>query len=127
MLIRKDLLDKVGLLDEAFFMFSEEVDLCNRCQKSGAKVVYIPSAMVIHVHAGSTGQTVQRVLRLYSGKLQYFYKHFGSAIENRLRRMMVIASICKFVIYRLLRVISLGRIRKDDFWGDVSKQLMIMP
>ena len=127
MLIRKSLLDRIGLLDETFFMFSEEVDLCYRCHRAGSKVLYIHSATVIHTQAGSTGLTVQRVMRLYSGKLLYFYKHFGSNIENRLKQMMVIASVCKFVIYRILRVISLGRIRKDDFWWDVSKKLLIIP
>ncbi len=78
LLIRKTLLDQVGLLDEVFFMFSEEVDLCNRCHKVGAKVIYVPSAMVIHTNGGSTGKTVGRIMLLYSGKLQYFYKHFGS-------------------------------------------------
>jgi GT2 family glycosyltransferase len=126
MLIRKTLLDQIGLLDEVFFMFNEEIDLCNRCHKVGAKVVYVKSAIVIHVEGGSTGQTVQRIIRLYSGKLQYFYKYFGSKVENRLKNMMVIASIFKFVIYRLLRVISLGRSRKDEFWWDVSKKLLIM-
>jgi GT2 family glycosyltransferase len=126
MLIRKSLLNQIGLLDEAFFMFSEEVDLCNRCHKAGAKVLYVKSAMVIHTHAGSTGMTVQRIMRLYSGKLQYFYKHFGSKVEYRLKHMMLIASMCKFVVYRLLRIISLGWIRKDDFWWDVSKNLLIM-
>jgi GT2 family glycosyltransferase len=126
MLVRKTLLDQIGLLDEAFFMFSEEVDLCNRCHKVGAKVVYVESATVIHTHAGSTGQTVQRIMRLYSGKLLYFYKHFGPNIEKRLKRMMLIASMLKGLIYRMIRVISLGRIRKDEFWRAVSKELSAM-
>jgi GT2 family glycosyltransferase len=123
MLIRKTLLDHIGLLDEAFFMFSEEVDLCNRCHKQGAKVVWIESARVIHVRGGSTGQTVQRVMHLYSGKLLYFYKHFGPNAERHLKRMMIMAAMIKGIFYRLLRVISLGRIQKDEFWWDVSKDL----
>jgi GT2 family glycosyltransferase len=126
MLIRKELLDRIGLLDEEFFMFNEEVDLCKRCHAAGSKVVSIQTATVIHVHAGSTGQTVQRIIRLYTAKLHYFYKHFGPTIENRLRRMMLIASIVKGAIYRMVRVISLGRIRKDDFWIAVSKELSSM-
>ena len=123
MLIRKTLLDQIGLLDEAFFMFNEEVDLCNRCHQLGAKVVYIQSAIVIHVKGGSTGQTVQRVMRLYSGKLLYFYKHFGPNAERQLRRIMILATMMKGIFYRFLRVISLGRIQEDELWWDVSKDL----
>jgi len=123
MLIRRSLLDQIGLLDEAFFMFNEEIDLCYRSHKVGTKVVYVQSAIVIHSEGGSTGQSVQRIMRLYSGKLLYFYKHFGPNAERRLKRMMVIATISKGLIYRMLRLLSLGSIHKDDFWWTVSKEL----
>ena len=123
MLIRKTLLEQVGLLDESFFMFSEEVDLCKRCLKAGGKVVYVPYAIVIHAQAGSTGQTVQRIMRLYSGKLHYFYKHFGPNAERRLKSAMVVSARVKGLIYRIVRVLSLGRIQKDEFWMSVSKEL----
>jgi hypothetical protein len=123
MLIRKTLLDQIGLLDEAFFMFNEEVDLCNRCHNAGLKVVSVYSATAIHAEGGSTGQTVQRVVRLYSGKLHYFYKYFGPSAEQRLKRVMWFSAMVKSIIYRMIRVISFGRIRKDDFWWAVSKEL----
>lgn len=123
MLIRKTLLNEIGLLDEAYFMFNEEVDLCNRCHNAGLKVVCVYSATAIHAEGGSTGQTVQRVVRLYSSKLHYFYKHFGPKAEQRLKRVMRFSAMVKGIIYRLLRVISFGHIRKDDFWWAVSKEL----
>ena len=123
MLIRKTLLDQIGLLDEAFFIFSEEVDLCNRCHKAGQKVVCIYSATAIHAEGGSTGQTVQRIVRLYSSKLHYFYKYFGPKVEQRLKRIMKFSVMVKGMIYCLLRIISFGHIRKDDFWWAVSKEL----
>jgi hypothetical protein len=124
MLIRKSLLDQIGLLDETFFMFNEEVDLCFRCHKAGKKVVYIDSAIVVHVEGGSTGQTVQRIIRLYSGKLHYFDKHFGPNAEKRLKHIMLITTKLKSVIYRFLKYLSLGHIRKDEFWYAVSNELM---
>lgn len=123
MLIRRALLDQIGLLDEAFFMFNEEVDLCYRCHKVDAKVVSVQSATVVHVEGGSTGQTVQRIMHLYSGKLLYFDKHFGLNAERRLKHVIVIATKLKMLFYRMLRVTSLGRIHKDDFWWAVSKEL----
>ena len=124
MLIRKSIIDQIGLLDEAFFMFNEEVDLCNRCHKAGAKVVYVDSAIIIHAQAGSTGQTPRRIIQLYSAKLHYFYKHFGPRGKQYLKYVMVVSSILKIGVYRLLRIISLGKIRKDEFWIYISKELI---
>jgi len=124
MLIRKSLIDRIGLLDESFFMFSEEVDLCNRCHKAGAKVVHVPSAIIIHLEAGSTGQTVQRVIRLYKGKLHYFHKYYGSKAEARLRRAMLVSAKVKSIVYSFIRLFSLGKFKKDEFWRSVSNELL---
>lgn len=127
MVIRKTLLDQIGLLDEAFFMFNEEIDFCNRCHKAGSKVISVPSATVFHVGGGSTDSTIQRILRLYNAKLLYFKKHFGLEVEYRLWVMMKIAAIVKGSLYSLLRIFSFGRIEKGDFWWSISKELNIKP
>ena len=57
------------------------------------------------------------------GKLIYFSKHFGPNAERRLKDMMVATARLKGLLYRILRVLSLGRIQKDEFWLAVSKEL----
>lgn len=86
-LVRRAMLDEIGLLDERFFMFSEEVDLCKRASIAGWKVVHVAGAKVVHVGGGSSGLTSRRVLQLYRSKLQYFHKHHG----DRLSRTLFIA------------------------------------
>ena len=79
LLIRREALDEVGLLDEDFFMYSEEVDLCTRLRRSGWLLYWMPSAEVIHFGGQSTRQVAEEMfLRLYEGKILYFRKHHSS-------------------------------------------------
>ena len=51
---RRTMLDEIGLFDEDFFLYMEDVDLAFRARLSGWKCMYVPSALVIHVHGGTT-------------------------------------------------------------------------
>ncbi|KKQ61344.1 MAG: Glycosyl transferase family 2 [Parcubacteria group bacterium GW2011_GWE2_38_18] len=50
LLIKKEVIDKVGMFDERFFMYLEDTDLCKRISLAGWKVVYLPTAEVFHHH-----------------------------------------------------------------------------
>lgn len=54
-LLRRRMLDQIGLLDERFFMYYEDVDLCWRARAAGWRMVYVPASVVRHVHSGSSG------------------------------------------------------------------------
>ena len=56
MLIRRSMLDAVGLLDEDYFMYSEDVDLCRRARRAGWGVYWAPDAEVVHIGGQSTRQ-----------------------------------------------------------------------
>lgn len=53
-MIKKDVVDKVGLLDESLFMYGEEVDWCYRIKKAGYEVIYDPGIEIIHDKGGSS-------------------------------------------------------------------------
>ncbi len=55
MLIRRRVLDEIGLLDERFFMYTEDVDFCLRARKAGYRVYYDPSETALHVKGTTTG------------------------------------------------------------------------
>lgn len=123
LLVRRAVLDQVGLLDEGFFMFNEEVDLCCRAIRAGWQVAHLPTARVIHIGGGSTGHTAGRILMLYRAKLQYFAKHYGWSVERRLRGMMQLAALVKLLMYALLKSLSFGRVQRDELWRSVAKGL----
>ncbi len=78
LMLRRQVLDQIGLLDETYFMYSEEVDLCYRLQQAGWQLFWVPAATVIHYGGQSTQQVAgDMFLRLYQGKILYFRKHHG--------------------------------------------------
>jgi GT2 family glycosyltransferase len=54
-LTRKSVLDKVGLFDESYFMYAEDLDLCYRIKKAGYKIMYLPEVKIIHYKGVSSG------------------------------------------------------------------------
>jgi len=77
-LVRRDALGSVGGFDEAFFMYSEELDWCRRIKSAGWKIVYLPAAKVIH-HVGKSSEqaAAARHIHFQASKVRYFKKHHG--------------------------------------------------
>lgn len=78
MLLRKSVLDRIGFLDETFFMYGEDIDLSWRIIKSGYKNYYFPETRIIHYKGESTRKSsVNYVLIFYSAMLIFARKHFS--------------------------------------------------
>lgn len=84
--LRKKALDEVGLLDESFFLYYEEVDLCLRLSRAGWSLWYNPDSVIVHIGGGSTNKTVvqSRFLMLES-QFKYFSKHLGKVPTARFK------------------------------------------
>lgn len=79
MLMRKSVLDKVGLLDETFFMYGEDIDLSYRIIKGGYKNYYFPETKIIHYKGESTKKSsVNYVFVFYNAMVIFAKKHFSS-------------------------------------------------
>lgn len=79
MFLRKSALDRVGLLDETFFMYGEDIDLSYRMLRAGYKNVYIPSP-ILHYKGESTQKNSYRYVNaFYSAMLIFFRKHYGDS------------------------------------------------
>ena len=77
MFMRKEALDKAGLLDEQFFMYGEDIDLSYRIQKSGFKNYYFPGTSIIHFKGESTKKnSLNYVKMFYNAMLLFYNKHF---------------------------------------------------
>lgn len=78
-LIRKSLLDTIGLFDERFFIWFEEVDLCRRAREAGWEIWYDPESIVVH-HGGQSFKqkdVIQKQIYMFTSCAQYLWKHFG--------------------------------------------------
>ena len=81
MFVRREALDRVGLFDERFFLYWEDVDLCKRMADGGWKVVYFPSAAVEHAVGGSSERgLVRSVFEFHKSAYLYFMKHLRSSL-----------------------------------------------
>jgi len=78
MLIRKPLLDKIGGLDESYFMYGEDIDLSYRITKEGYKNYYLPKTRIIHYKGESTKKSsINYVLVFYQAMIIFAKKHFS--------------------------------------------------
>ncbi len=79
MLLRKETLEKTGLLDETFFMYGEDIDLSYRITKAGYKNYYFAGTTIIHYKGESTKKgSINYVKMFYNAMLIFSGKHFSS-------------------------------------------------
>lgn len=89
MLMRRAVLDHVGLLDESYWMYAEEVDWCFRCRQAGWAIWQVPQAEVVHVAGASTRQLKSRsFVALHRSRLQFFAKHYSVRFQRWNRRIV---------------------------------------
>lgn len=79
MLLRKTTIDKIGVLDEDFFMYGEDIDLSYRIIKGGYKNYYFPETTIIHYKGESTKKgSINYVFVFYNAMIIFAKKHFTS-------------------------------------------------
>ncbi|MDD9939909.1 MAG: HAD-IIIC family phosphatase [Myxococcales bacterium] len=82
-MVRREMLRDTGLMDEAYFLYYEEVDLCFRAKQNGWGIMYVPESRVIHLEGQSTGVSDpnQRARRLppywHESRTRFFRKSYG--------------------------------------------------
>jgi GT2 family glycosyltransferase len=77
-MIRRQVVDKIGTLDERFFMYGEELDWCLRTKNAGWKVMYYPDAEIIH-YKGECSKSNSRkaAFEFYRSMYLFHKKHFA--------------------------------------------------
>lgn len=98
MIVRRSAIANVGMLDEQFFMYAEDLDWCKRFKEAGHKIIYYPKVTVIHHKYKSgikgTSKKIARNTRrhFYDTMLQYYDKHYRHKYPG------VVRSIIKYFI-----------------------------
>jgi N-acetylglucosaminyl-diphospho-decaprenol L-rhamnosyltransferase len=79
MLVRRSALDEVGLFDEGYWMYMEDLDLCYRFARAGWTTWYEPSVSVLHVKGGSSGANRRPRLNyaFHYGMYRFYRKHYA--------------------------------------------------
>ncbi|CUH64610.1 N-acetylglucosaminyl-diphospho-decaprenol L-rhamnosyltransferase [Thalassovita gelatinovora] len=80
LMMRRDVLDQIGLFDETFFLYFEETDLCLRARRAGYQTVFVRDSDVAHIGSVSTGMKQWQQVPGYwfDSRLHYFTKNHGA-------------------------------------------------
>jgi GT2 family glycosyltransferase len=97
-LIRRAVLDQVGLLDEGYFIYGDEADLQYRFKRTGWHVYYMPNVTTIHYGGRSMTRWGRRKM-VYRGKMLFFQKNYGPFRTAALRAMLAGLSLAKIGIW----------------------------
>ena len=117
MMIRREVFDKIGLLDDRYFMYYEETDFCLRARRAGFECWYVPTSKIIHLVGQSSGVTGNKRLAKrrpkywFESRHRYFVRHYG--VLKTLAADTLWAG--GFAISSALRVLR-GKPRTDPPW-----------
>ena len=107
---RREALDEVGLLDETFFMYGEDIDWCKRFRDAGWKVVYFPEAESIHYGGASSAKApVRFYVEMQRANFQYWQKHFSRLSQFAFLAIVALHQALRIIPYGLRAVIGTGR------------------
>ncbi len=116
MLLRKSVLDKVGLLDEDFFMYGEDIDLSYRVTQAGFKNYYFPETRIIHYKGESTKKSsVNYVFVFYNAMIIFAKKHFTPGHASTFAILIRIAIYVRAGFALLLQFIKKMFLPSVDF------------
>ena len=110
LLIRSDVVDRIGLLDEQFFMYGEDLDWCFRVKAAGYKVMYVPVTNVVHHKGSSSRKLPQKALYEFHRAMQIFYDKHYRANYNFLLNWLAHAGI--WLRYIVLKAVNSFRREK---------------
>jgi len=113
LLVRREVLREVGLFDEKFFLYFEDIDLCLRIKQTGGQLIYLPRARVFHAGGMSTSLDKASSRLEYRKSQLYFYQKHNSRISLRLLRL--------YLFLKIFIVFFIGQERKKEenrelFW-----------
>lgn len=107
LMVRSELLKKLGGFDERFYYYYEDMDLCHQVWDAGYPIIYAPGVVITHL----VGQSVKSFriafeLDKYRNRYRYFYKYFGRTGVRRCRRAVLARLRIRRVGYSLVRLLK---------------------
>jgi GT2 family glycosyltransferase len=113
LLLRRSALDQVGLLDEGYFMYTEEADLCYRLKQAGWRVVFLPEAEIVHIGGQSAKRCASRMaVQLPISRHRFIRKFQGATPAALFRGAVALGGALRLAAWSPLWFTSNGH-RKD--------------
>ncbi len=110
LMVKREVFDKVGLLDERFFMYFDELEFCYRCKLLGWKVKYDPAAVVTHYGGGGTAFYDEvRLMHFHRSFLTFLKKHYGPARTFLFRTLLLLRALIRWLLFSCASVVPVRR------------------
>jgi len=93
LLIRRSVMEKIGPLDESFFMYGEDLDWCWRCKEAGFRVLYYPRTTVTHYKGSSSAKVACKALKWFHDAMWIFYKKYYAGDHSAPFNLLVFTGI----------------------------------
>lgn len=119
LMIKKCVLDIVGLFDSRFFMYREETELCHRIRKAYYRIVSVPSAKIIHLEGASFPESkrIERMKMNRNSLKLYCMIHYGRIYTNLVNLIWRMTILSRIVCYSIMNP------SKKEFWKQVKKNV----
>jgi len=120
LLLRADVVRPLGLFDEDYFVYSEEIDLCDRLGQAGWELHWLPAAVVTHARGRSTSQVADHMfIELYRNKIKFFRKRRNALAGAMYKFILLQAALVRFGFGQLARALPFSR---REGWADLTRQ-----
>jgi len=98
LMLRRSAIDQVGLLDERYFMYFEDMDYCIRLRNAGWKLYYVPSGEVFHLVGQSSGGRMRNYsVHSYQSLFRFYRNHFSAWSVARVRVIVLVMSSLRWL------------------------------
>lgn len=95
MLVRREAIEQAGLLDEAFFMYAEDLDWAFRIKSGGWKIMYHPQVQVLHVKRAASRQSQRAQFEFWRAMLIFYRKHYEATTPIWLHSLIMMALLIR--------------------------------
>ncbi len=112
MMVKREVIDKVGVLDDDFFMYAEDIDWCYRIKAAGWKIIYYPEAEMIHLKGQSSKKKrkYKTIYQFHKTMLQFYNKHYVKKYNFIVTGIVYIGIITKLTLSLMINFFKLSNI-----------------
>jgi GT2 family glycosyltransferase len=106
LLVRRSVIEQIGLMDERFFLYSEETEWCWRIWQAGWEVWYLPDAHIVHMGGGSSIQrSIKSYQNLYKSKVRFFEKVYGPDRARLLQTLLIMVILFRSIVWLIVLIV----------------------
>lgn len=118
--VRRSAMEQIGLIDEKYFIYSDETDWQYRLWQAGWKVYYLPDVTTIHFGGGSFKPGGRRYTMVYRGRMLFARKHYGALYSLLQALLFALAALARAIVWMVL---TLSPRRRQVAWSQVKSNL----